>query len=66
MRYSSDHKAQTRERILQAAATEIRANGVDGVSLADIMADANLTNGGFYVHLIERRSSRQSHHLHVR
>jgi TetR/AcrR family transcriptional repressor of nem operon len=50
MRYSSDHKAQTRERILQAAAAEIRANGVDGVSLADIMAGANLTNGGFYAH----------------
>jgi TetR/AcrR family transcriptional regulator, transcriptional repressor for nem operon len=50
MRYSGDHKARTRERILHVAAAEIRAHGVDRVSLSDIMAAANLTNGGFYAH----------------
>jgi TetR/AcrR family transcriptional repressor of nem operon len=50
MRYSSDHKARTRERILHVAAAAIRTHGIDRVSLSDIMAGAKLTNGGFYAH----------------
>ena len=50
MRYSSDHKAQTRERILEVAAGAIRKHGVEGVSLSAIMAGADLTNGAFYAH----------------
>jgi TetR/AcrR family transcriptional repressor of nem operon len=50
MRYSGDHKARTRERILHVAAAEIRAQGIDRVSLSGIMAGADLTNGGFYAH----------------
>src|ERR1700743_7877 len=50
MRYDSEHKARTRERILHAAAAAIRTNGINGVALADIMASADLTNGGFYAH----------------
>lgn len=50
MRYSSEHKAQTRERILHVAAAAIRTHGINGVSLSDIMSGADLTNGGFYSH----------------
>jgi TetR/AcrR family transcriptional regulator, transcriptional repressor for nem operon len=50
MRYSSDHKARTRDRILQVAAAAIRTHGIDRVSLSDVMSGAELTNGGFYSH----------------
>src|SRR6185369_4828225 len=50
VRYASDHKAKTREQLLQAAAREIRAKGPDGVAVAGIMAQVGLTHGGFYAH----------------
>src|SRR5215472_1482267 len=50
MPWPKGHKSQTRARIVAAAATALRAKGVDGVSLADIMASAQLTHGGFYAH----------------
>ena len=50
MRYSSDHKAETRDRVLKEAAKEIRAKGPDNVAVSGIMARAGLTHGGFYAH----------------
>ncbi|WP_375391682.1 TetR/AcrR family transcriptional regulator [uncultured Sphingomonas sp.] len=50
MRYCSEHKAQTRERVLAAAAAAIRADGPERVSVAALMACAGLTHGGFYAH----------------
>src|ERR1700754_2740159 len=50
MRYGEDHKEQTRARVLQEAAREIRAKGPDGIGVAAIMARAGLTHGGFYAH----------------
>lgn len=50
MRYGRDHKAQTRERVLQAAAASIRAEGVDRLGVAALMSRAGLTHGGFYAH----------------
>lgn len=50
MRYSTGHKAETRERVLKEAAKEIRAKGPDNVAVAGIMARAGLTHGGFYAH----------------
>ncbi|MFZ6047153.1 TetR/AcrR family transcriptional regulator [Pseudomonas sp. CR3202] len=46
----SDKKAQTRERILQAAASAILQNGPQEPGVADVMAAAGLTVGGFYAH----------------
>ena len=54
MRYSSDHKAETRERVLKEAANEIRAKGPDNVAVSGIMARAGLTHGGFYAHFASR------------
>jgi TetR/AcrR family transcriptional repressor of nem operon len=50
MRYDSDHKSETRQRVLKEAAREIRAKGPGGVAVAGIMARAGLTHGGFYAH----------------
>lgn len=54
MRYASDHKSETRERVLQEAAKEIRAKGPAGIAVAGIMARAGLTHGGFYAHFASK------------
>ncbi len=46
----SDKKAHTRERILQAAASAILQRGPQEPGVADVMAAAGLTVGGFYAH----------------
>lgn len=50
MRYSKDHKQETRERIIRTAAKRFREDGVEAVGVAALMADAGLTHGGFYAH----------------
>ena len=50
MRYDSEHKSQTREKVLKVAAKAIRAEGPRGVGVATIMSKAGLTHGGFYAH----------------
>jgi TetR/AcrR family transcriptional repressor of nem operon len=50
MRYDSEHKQQTREKVLKVAARAIRAEGPRGVGVATIMSKAGLTHGGFYAH----------------
>lgn len=47
---SSKEAALTRETIVATAADHIRRTGIAGASLADIMAAAGLTHGGFYRH----------------
>ena len=50
MRYSDGHKEETRNRILAVASRQVRARGPAGVSVAELMAEAGLTHGGFYAH----------------
>ena len=50
MRYSDSHKERTRLRVLGEAATAIRTKGAERVSVAEVMAAAGLTHGGFYAH----------------
>lgn len=50
MRYSSNHKAETRQRIIAKAAQEFRQNGLDGIGIASLMSTLGLTHGGFYAH----------------
>lgn len=40
MRYGSEHKAETRERVLKEAALAIRRDGVDWIGVAQIMGAA--------------------------
>jgi TetR/AcrR family transcriptional regulator, transcriptional repressor for nem operon len=50
MRFPKDHKAKTRERILDAAATVFRRDGFAGGGVDAVMREAGLTAGGFYAH----------------
>lgn len=54
MRYSTEHKAATRERVLKEAAKEIRERGPDNVAVAGVMARVGLTHGGFYAHFASK------------
>jgi TetR/AcrR family transcriptional regulator, transcriptional repressor for nem operon len=54
MRYSPEHKTATRRRIVSAAARQFRARGLEAVSVADVMAEAGLTHGGFYAHFASK------------
>ena len=49
-----DQKLDTRRRIVAAAAERIREQGLEGPSVAQVMADAGLTVGGFYAHFDSR------------
>lgn len=50
MRYDSEHKERTRQRVLSEAAAAIRSSGPDGIGVAGLMAKAGLTHGAFYAH----------------
>src|SRR5215813_2606555 len=50
MPWPRDHKSQTRDRIVATAARALRAKGIAGVGVADVMSTAGLTHGGFYAH----------------
>jgi TetR/AcrR family transcriptional repressor of nem operon len=50
MRYDAEHKQKTREKVLDAAAEAIRAEGPHKLGVAGVMAKAGLTHGGFYAH----------------
>src|SRR5580693_7777229 len=50
MRKSREEAAQTRKRIVTAAAGEFRKNGIVASGLNDLMKAAGLTHGGFYKH----------------
>lgn len=50
MRYSGTHKQETRERVLGIAARALRARGPERLGVAEVMAEAGLTHGGFYAH----------------
>ena len=50
MRYSQEHKALNREKILSMAARSIRENGGDSSGIGTVMKKAGLTKGGFYRH----------------
>ena len=49
-RYDTEHKAQTRQRIIETAGRRLKRNGIDGSGVAALMTDAGLTNGAFYAH----------------
>ena len=49
MRYSAEHKQETRERIVHAAARRFRKAGA-GVGIGQLMKTLKMTHGGFYRH----------------
>jgi TetR/AcrR family transcriptional regulator, transcriptional repressor for nem operon len=54
MRYAKDHKAETRARVVEAAARALRRDGIDGTGVAALMGEAGLTKGGFYAHFASK------------
>lgn len=54
MRYDADHKQKTRAKVLKAAAKAIRAEGPHRIGVAEVMAQAGLTHGGFYAHFASK------------
>jgi len=50
MRYEPDYKAKTRQKVLAEAAKTLRAEGMQGMGVANVMAKAGLTHGAFYAH----------------
>ena len=50
MRYDAEHKQRTRAKVLKEAARAIRREGPHRVGVAEVMAKAGLTHGGFYAH----------------
>ncbi len=54
MGHSKAEKEKSHKRIVKAAAARFRERGVDGIGLADLMKEANLTHGGFYGHFDSR------------
>jgi len=54
MRYSESHKQETRDRVLKIAAKALREKGPDRVGVAEVMAAAGLTHGGFYAHFASK------------
>jgi TetR/AcrR family transcriptional regulator, transcriptional repressor for nem operon len=50
MRYETEHKTRTRDRIVRNAARKFRAEGLSGPGVASVMKASGLTVGGFYKH----------------
>jgi len=54
MRYPSEHKQQTREKIVKAAARRFCSCGSERAGIGDLMRDLHLTHGGFYRHFLSK------------
>jgi TetR/AcrR family transcriptional repressor of nem operon len=54
MRKSRGEAAETRKRIVRAAASKFREQGIGATGLADLMKAAGLTHGGFYKHFASK------------
>ncbi len=54
MRKSRQETAETRQRIVEAASRKFRENGIENTALAELMAAAGLTHGGFYKHFTSK------------
>ena len=56
MRFKPGHKAESRLRVLDAAAKHVRLHGPEAVAVAEVMTEAGLTVGGFYKHFESREA----------
>ncbi|HEX6980757.1 MAG TPA: TetR family transcriptional regulator [Alphaproteobacteria bacterium] len=54
MRRSTEEKAETRQQILHKAGRLIRIKGLAETGVAEVMAAAGLTHGGFYRHFASK------------
>jgi TetR/AcrR family transcriptional repressor of nem operon len=54
MRYRPEHKIETHQKIVKDASRRVRAEGLNGATVAAVMRDAGLTHGGFYKHFVSK------------
>ncbi len=54
MPYSSDHKQQSREKILDSALYLFTRHGYDSITIDQLMKHAGLTRGAFYAHFANK------------
>lgn len=54
MGYSQAQKAESRKKVVQTAARQLRENGIEALGVADCMRSAGLTQGAFYGHFESR------------
>jgi AcrR family transcriptional regulator len=54
VRYGTEHKQETRRRIIDVAGRRFKQDGIDGSGIATVMKDAGLTNGAFYAHFASK------------
>lgn len=54
MGYSQAQKVESRKRVLDTAARQIREDGIEALGVADCMKNAGLTHGAFYGHFESR------------
>ena len=54
MGHSKANKEKSHQRIVKTAAARFRERGVDGIGVAELMKEADLTHGGFYGHFDSR------------
>lgn len=54
MGYSQAQKAESRQRVLETAARQIREDGIEALGVANCMRRAGLTHGAFYGHFESR------------
>lgn len=53
-RYDREHKAATRQRIIETAGRRLKREGVERSGIVGLMADVGLTNGAFYAHFASK------------
>src|SRR5260370_15698670 len=57
MRYPSEHKQQTREKIVKAAARRFCSRGSERAGIGDLMRDLHLTHGGVCTHFLSKEET---------
>lgn len=55
MRYASQHRAETRARLLRSAARAAKRSGLMAASIDGIAADAGISGGGVYHHFTSKQ-----------
>lgn len=50
MRYTAEETAEKHRRLVEVAANMMRKDGLDGVSISEVMKAAGMTHGAFYSH----------------
>src|SRR5258705_11399622 len=58
MRYSKEHKLETRARIVKRASMRLREKGAHGIGVADLMKDAGLTHAAVHAHFQSAEAQR--------